>query len=71
VDLASYSKDTWVDVTISWVDTDITVNVDGTDYTGLKAESAGGSPTAIALYNGDNGSKGTYTYFDNLDSDLF
>ncbi|CDT86310.1 conserved exported hypothetical protein [Vibrio coralliirubri] len=71
VDLASYSKDTWVDVTISWVDTDITVNVDGTDYTGLKAESAGGSPTAIALYTGDNGSKGTYTYFDNLDSDLF
>ncbi|WP_059020514.1 hypothetical protein [Vibrio coralliirubri] len=71
VELASYSKDTWVDVTISWVDTDITVNVDGTDYTGLKAESAGGSPTAIALYTGDNGSKGTYTYFDNLDSDLF
>ncbi|MEO9492997.1 MAG: hypothetical protein ABJG42_00535 [Vibrio splendidus] len=71
VDLAPYSKDTWVDVTISWVDTDITVNVDGTDYTGLKAENAGGSPTAIALYTGDNGSKGTYTYFDNLDSDLF
>ncbi|UWZ96875.1 hypothetical protein [Vibrio splendidus] len=71
VDLASYSKDTWVDVTIKWVNDDVTVNIDGTDYSGLKAENAGGFPTAIALYTGDNGSKGTYTYFDNLDSDLF
>ncbi|UPR34550.1 hypothetical protein ISX50_00425 [Vibrio cyclitrophicus] len=71
VDLASYSKDTWVDVTIKWVNDDVTVNIDGTDYSGLKAENAGSFPTAIALYTGDNGSKGTYTYFDNLDSDLF
>ncbi|MEL0609025.1 hypothetical protein [Vibrio echinoideorum] len=71
VDLASYSKDTWVDVTIKWVNDDVTVNIDGTDYSSLKAENAGGFPTAIALYTGDNGSKGTYTYFDNLDSDLF
>ncbi|MGF1826971.1 hypothetical protein L4D17_22370 [Vibrio splendidus] len=71
VDLASYSKDTWVDVTVKWVNDDVTVNIDGTDYSSLKAENAGGFPTAIALYTGDNGSKGTYTYFDNLDSDLF
>ena len=71
VDLASYSKDTWVDVTVKWVNDDVTVNINGTDYSSLKAENAGGFPTAIALYTGDNGSKGTYTYFDNLDSDLF
>ncbi|GAM71266.1 hypothetical protein JCM19236_6183 [Vibrio sp. JCM 19236] len=69
--LASYSKDTWVDVTITWVGEDVTVNVDGTDYPSFKAENAGGYPTAMALYNGDNGSKGTYTYFDDLASDLF
>ncbi|GEM77768.1 hypothetical protein [Vibrio superstes] len=69
--LASYSKDTWVDVTITWAGDDVTVNIDGNDYPTFKAENAGGSPTAMALYNGDNGSKGTYTYFDDLHSDLF
>ncbi|MCX2759417.1 hypothetical protein OQJ65_14715 [Vibrio sp. Sgm 22] len=77
VDLASYSKDTWVDLTISWEGTDITVNVDGTDYTGLKAQNSldpdkeTPTPTALTLYVGDNSSVATYSYFDNLDSDLF
>ena len=77
VDLASYSKDAWVDLTISWEGTDITVNVDGTDYTGLKAQNSldpdkeTPTPTALTLYVGDNSSVATYSYFDNLDSDLF
>ncbi|GAM71269.1 biofilm-associated surface protein [Vibrio sp. JCM 19236] len=70
-ELVSYSKDTWVDVDIAWNGTDITVTVDGTEFTGLVAENDTGAPTAFALYNGDNSSVGTYTYFDNLDSDLF
>ncbi|GEA59225.1 hypothetical protein [Vibrio comitans] len=68
----SYTKDTWVDVTISWSGTAITLDIDGTEYTGLTAEnkdSAG--PSLFAVYVGDNSSEGTYSYFDNLDSDLF
>ncbi|MGJ8691206.1 MAG: hypothetical protein ACSHW0_01850 [Thalassotalea sp.] len=80
-DLASYDKDTWIDVTISWdASHAITINIDGTDYTSyddggtavpLEAENDTGAPTLMALYVGDNGSSGTYSYFDDLDSDLF
>ncbi|GAM58750.1 hypothetical protein JCM19231_4806 [Vibrio ishigakensis] len=30
-----------------------------------------GAAELFAVYVGDNGSEGTYSYFDNLDSDLF
>ncbi len=80
-DLADYAKDTWIDVTVSWdASHAITVNIDGTDYTTyddggtavpLVAENDTGAPTLAALYVGDNSSTGTYSYFDNLDSDLF
>ncbi|MDP5254652.1 MULTISPECIES: hypothetical protein [unclassified Vibrio] len=86
VALANYAQDTWVDVTIAWQADDsdgydITVTVDGVEYTtysddsgtsfDLKAENDTGAPSLFALYVGDSSSVGTYTYFDNLDSDLF
>ncbi|MDR9826880.1 hypothetical protein RCJ22_14810 [Vibrio sp. FNV 38] len=84
--IANYAQDTWVDVTMSWSPAedgttyDVTISVDGTDYTtyeedgstfALIAENDTGAPTLFALYNGDTSSQGTYTYFDDLDSDLF
>ncbi|MDN2483331.1 hypothetical protein [Vibrio agarivorans] len=84
--LAKYAQDTWVDVTLAWTpsssdDTyDVTVSIDGTEYTSydddgtavpLKAENDTGAPTLFAVYNGDTSSTGTYTYFDDLDSELF
>ncbi|CAH0530385.1 hypothetical protein [Vibrio hippocampi] len=82
VELASYSKDTWIDVTISWdgVDADgkypITVTIDDTVYTeasgaAMFAQAADGTPTLMAWYVGDNGSTATYSYFDDIDSELF
>lgn len=69
--LTKYSKNTWVDVKVSWNGDNVTVNIDGVDYSGYKAEIPANVPTAFALYNGDNSSVGTKTYFDNLHSDLF
>ncbi|OBT07913.1 hypothetical protein A9264_05435 [Vibrio sp. UCD-FRSSP16_10] len=70
--LQKYTRDTWVNVAISWKGTDVTVTVDGTEYKGLVAENASaGAPSAFAMYGGDNSSTGTITYFDNLNSDLF
>lgn len=86
VALANYAQDTWVDVTIAWQADDdsgydITVTVDGVDYTSytddsdnsvdLKAENDTGAPSVFAIYVGDTSSTGTYTYFDDFDSDLF
>ncbi len=86
VALANYAQDTWVDVTIAWEANDdsgydITVTVDGVDYItytddsgtsyDLIAENDTGAPTLFAVYVGDTSSVGTYTYFDDLDSDLF
>ncbi|PMH44669.1 hypothetical protein BCU68_12360 [Vibrio sp. 10N.286.49.B3] len=77
VDLVEYTQDTWVDVEISWAPADdatydITVTIDGDVFTSLKAENAAGEgPALFALYTGDNGSVGTYSYFDDLDSEQF
>ncbi|PMO86644.1 hypothetical protein BCS98_18440 [Vibrio breoganii] len=71
-DLVSYSKDTWVDLEISWVADQVTVTVDGVTAGSFTAEKADGlQPSAFALSVGDNASAGTYSYFDNLNSDLF
>ncbi|GAD90296.1 hypothetical protein VHA01S_039_00160 [Vibrio halioticoli NBRC 102217] len=69
--LQDYTRDTWVNVTISWKGTDVTVTVDGTEYKGKVAQNVTGAPTAFAMYGGDNSSTGTVTYFDNVNSDLF
>lgn len=69
--IVKYSKDTWVDVVINWSGDDVKVTIDGQEFSGYKAEHSENVPTAYALYNGDNSSVGTYTYFDNLNSDLF
>ncbi|KDN29961.1 dystroglycan-type cadherin-like protein [Vibrio fortis] len=86
-DLASYAQDAWVDVTMAWEPNsdssgyDVTITVDGQEYTSyedggqsysLVAENASESaPTLFAVYVGDNGTSGTYSYFDDLDSELF
>ena len=86
-DLASYAQDSWVDVTMAWEPNsdssgyDVTITVDGQEYTSyedggqsysLVAENASESaPTLFAVYVGDNGTSGTYSYFDDLDSELF
>ncbi|WP_261883024.1 hypothetical protein [Vibrio pelagius] len=86
-DLANYAQDTWVDVTLAWEPNtvssgyDVTITVNGQEYTSyedggqsysLVAENASESaPTLFALYVGDNSSSGTYSYFDDLDSELF
>lgn len=85
-DLASYAQDTWVDVTMAWEPNsdssgyDVTITVDGTEYTSyeedgttypLVAEADEGAPIMFAAYVGDNSSSGTYSYFDDLDSELF
>ncbi|GEA50201.1 hypothetical protein VIN01S_10050 [Vibrio inusitatus NBRC 102082] len=78
--LANYEQDTWVDVTVAWVDTAITVTINGEEFTSyvdseveydLVAENDTGAPTLFAVYNGDGKTTGTYTYFDDLDSELF
>jgi hypothetical protein len=59
---------------------DVTITVDGTEYTSyeedgmtypLVAEADEGAPIMFAAYVGDNSSSGTYSYFDDLDSELF
>lgn len=85
-DLAPYAHDTWVDVTMAWEPNsdssayDVTITVDGKEYTSyeedgttypLVAEADEGAPVMFAAYVGDNSSSGTYSYFDDLDSELF
>lgn len=75
--LHDYDPDTWVDVTVAWEGTAVTVTVDGSEYTTyddapLVAENDDeAGPSLIALYVGDTSTSGTYTYFDDLESSLF
>ncbi|CDT76762.1 conserved exported hypothetical protein [Vibrio coralliirubri] len=84
--LANYAQDTWIDVTLTWApngsdDTyDITIDIDGQEYVSyqdadsaipLKAENDTGAPTLFAVYVGDTANVDTYSYFDDLNSDLF
>ncbi|MGL6258661.1 hypothetical protein [Vibrio sp. WXL103] len=70
--LQRYQQDTWVDVTIAWQGTDVTVTVDGNEYSGLKAQNAvGEAPTLYALYVGDNRATNNFSYFDDIESNLF
>jgi hypothetical protein len=84
--LADYAQDSWVDVTMSWEPTEgaetysVTIEIDGTEYTSytdgdeqlpLIAENDTGAPTLFAVYVGDTSNIDTYSYFDDLDSELF
>ncbi len=76
--LADYDQESWVEVTIAWVETAITVTIDGTVYTidsdgeNMFAENADDEgPSLVAFYVGDTSNIDTYSYFDNLDSTLF
>lgn len=83
-EFVSYEQDTWVDVTIAWEGTAVTITIDGVEYAGYDhdsdeltddtpfvAENVTGAPTHVVIYCGDNSSTGTYSYFDDLSSELF
>lgn len=76
----SLTKDTWVDITVSWSGYDqatetypITITIDGSEYTTFEGNNGttpiigdqGGAPSLIVLYAGDN-SGAAKAYFDNL-----
>ncbi len=86
-EIADYNTDEWITIGIAWdASQNITITIDGTDYTTYKTDiddatetpltmtaeyDNSANPTYVALYCGDNGSEGTYVYFDDLDSELF